>query len=109
MRQVNLIELSSYLSQIYKEINLYYSNEVSDWIDDIRNMENNAEEISEDINVDGNGEILKEYNRPIYKHDGCIRPCIYFKETYLNDGTVDTYYYLPTYDYYKYIKTLSNL
>ena len=68
MKQVNLLELSSYLSEIYKEIGYYYSNEVSDWIDDIRNMENNAEEINEDINIDGDGEILKEYNIPLYKY-----------------------------------------
>lgn len=104
MKQVNLLELSTYLSSIYKEIGYYYSNEVSDWMDDIRNMENNADEIREDINVDGNGEILKEFNFPIYKGDRCIRPCIYFKEIYLNDGTVDTCYYLSNYDYYKYIK-----
>jgi hypothetical protein len=104
MKQVNLLELSTYLSSIYKEIGYYYSNEVSDWMDDIRNMENNAEEINEDINVDGNGEMLKEFNFPIYKGDKCIRPCIYFKETYLNDGTVETLYYLSTYDYNKYIK-----
>ena len=109
MRQVNLLELSTYLSQIYKEIDYYYSNEVSDWMDDIRNMENNAEEINEDINIDGDGELLKEYNTPIYKGGNCIRPCVYFKYTYLKDGTVDTSYYLPNYDYYKYIKVLSNL
>lgn len=104
MRQVNLLELSTYLSQIYKEIGYYYSNEVSDWMDDIRNMKNNAEEIKEDINSNGEGEILKEFNFPIYKGDKCVRPCIYFKEIYLNDGTVDIQYYLSNYDYNKYIK-----
>ena len=109
MKQINLIELSSYLSKIYKEIGFYYSNEPCDWMDDIRNMESNAEEISEDINVDGDGKILKEYNTPIYKNGDCIRPCVYFEHTYLKDGTVKTNYYLSTYDYYKYIKVLSNL
>lgn len=104
MKQVNLVELSSYLSEIYKEIGYYYSNEVSDWINDIRNMEDNAEEIKEDINIDGDGEILKEYNIPLYAGDKCIRPCVYFKDTFSKDGTVDTCYYLTNYDYYKYIK-----
>lgn len=95
MRQVDLLELSTYLSSIYKEIGYYYSNEPCDWMDDIRNMENNAEEIQEDINVNGDGEILKEYNTPIYKDDKCVRPCVYFKYTYLKNGTVDTTCYLP--------------
>lgn len=104
MKEVNLIELSSYLSKIYKEIGYYYSNEPCDWMDDIRNMEENADELHAYVNKDGEDETLKEFNFPIYKGDKCVRPCVYFKYTYLNDGTVYTSYYLSNYDYNKYIK-----
>ena len=104
MKQINSIELSTYLSNIYKGIGYFYSNEPCDWLDDIRNMEENAEEIKKHININGDDETLKEFNFPIYKGDRCVRPCVYFKHTYLKDGTVETNYYLSNYDYNKYIK-----
>lgn len=43
MKRVNYVELCTYLSNVYKEsTNTYYSNEPSDWLDDLMNYESNA-------------------------------------------------------------------
>ena len=43
MKKVNLVELCTYLANVYKEATgKYYSNELSDWLDDIERYENNA-------------------------------------------------------------------
>lgn len=86
--KISINQLAIYLSNVYSKIeNKWYSQDVNDWLDDIREFENNANE------TDGN---LYVYNNMIYNKQGeSERLTIGFKYIYFNNGTVDVEYYLP--------------
>ena len=87
-KKVSANQLAVYLSKVYSKLeNKWYSQDVNDWIDDIREIENNVSE------TDGN---LYIYDSIIYNKQGeSERLTIGFKYIYFYDGTVDIEYYLP--------------
>lgn len=87
-KKVSVNQLAVYLSKVYANLyNEWYSQEVDDWLDDIREIENNANEI--DIN-------FYIYDNIIYNKKGeSERLTIGFEYIYFDDGTVDIEYYLP--------------
>ena len=87
-KEVSANQLAIYLSNVYSKLeNKWYSQDVNDWLDDIREIENNANEI------DGN---LYVYDSTIYNKKGeSERLTIGFKYITFDDGTVDIEYYLP--------------
>ena len=87
-KKVNLDELYKYLAGTFTKLyNQAYLQYASDWMDDIREMENNANEI------DGN---LYVYDNLFYNKKGeSERVTIGFKYITFDDGTVDVEYYLP--------------
>lgn len=104
MKRVNLVELCTYLSNVYKECtNTYYSNEPSDWLDDLRQYENNATYLgsSDDGQVENYEVDDIEYIRDTGK---CLR--ISFNIDYITtpSGEVVSNFYLNDYDYRKYVK-----
>lgn len=104
MRRVNLIELCTYFSNVYKETtNTYYSNEPSDWLDDLRNYENNATYLGTTNN--GQVENYKVNDVSFIKETGkCFR--ISFNIDYITtaSGQVVSNFYLSDYDFRKYVK-----
>ena len=87
-KKVNLDELYKYLAgtftKLYNQGYLQYTN---DWLDDIREMENNANETADSFYI---------YDNIIYNKNGeSERVTIGFKYIYFEDGTVDIEYYLP--------------
>ena len=87
-KKVSLDELYKYLAttftKLYNQVYLQYA---SDWMEEIREFENNANE------TDGN---LYIYDTTIYNKNGeSERLTIAFKYITFNDGTVDVEYYLP--------------
>ena len=87
-KKVNLDELYKYLAGTFTKLHHQgYLQYASDWLDDIRERENNANE------TDGN---LYIYDSTIYNRQGeSERLTIGFKYIYFDDGTVDVEYYLP--------------
>lgn len=104
MKRVNLVELCTYLSNVYKETtNTYYSNEPSDWLDDLRNYENNA--IYLGSSNDGQVENY-EVDDVEFIHDTGEMLRINFNIDYIttSSGEVVSNFYLSDYDYRKYVK-----
>ena len=87
-KKVNLSQLTVYLSKVYAKLyNKWYSQDVNDRLDDIREMENNANETADSFYI---------YDSTIYNKNGeSERVTIAFKYIYFEDGTVDIEYYLP--------------
>ena len=87
-KKVSINQLAVYLSNVYSKVeNKLYSQDVNDWLDDIREMENNANE------TDGNFYV---YDNLFYNKQGeSERLTIGFKYIKFEDGTVDVEYYLP--------------
>ena len=87
-KKVNLTQLAVYLSDVYSKLeNKWCSQDVNDWLDDIREFENNANETDNNFYV---------YDNIIYNKQGeSERLTIGFKYIYFDDGTVDIEYYLP--------------
>lgn len=87
-KKVSINQLAVYLSKVYAKLeNKWYSQDVNDWLDNIREFENNTNE------TNGNFYI---YDNIIYNKNGeSERLTIGFKYIYFDDGTVDIEYYLP--------------
>lgn len=87
-KKVNLTQLAVYLSKVYAKLeNKWYSQDVNDWLDNIREFENNANETDNSFYI---------YDSIIYNKQGeSERLTIAFKYIYFDDGTVDIEYYLP--------------
>ena len=87
-KKVNLDELYKYLSATFTKLhNQVYLQYASDWLDDIREMENNANETDSNFYI---------YDNIIYNKKGeSERVTIGFKYITFDDGTVDVEYYLP--------------
>ena len=87
-KKVSINQLAVYLSKVYSKLeNKCYSQDVNDWLDDIREMENNANEIDDNLYV---------YDITIYNKQGeSERLTIGFKYITFDNGTVDVEYYLP--------------
>ena len=87
-KKVNLDELYKYLATTFTKLhNKVYLQYASDWLDDIREMENNANETDNNFYV---------YDNIFYNKQGeSERLTIGFKYIYFDDGTVDVEYYLP--------------
>lgn len=87
-KNVSINQLAVYLSNVYSKLeNKWYSQDVNNWLDNIRDFENNTNEI------DGN---LYIYDNIIYNKKGeSERLTIGFKYITFDDGTVDVEYYLP--------------
>ena len=87
-KKVSINQLAVYLSKVYANLyNKWYSQDVNDWLDNIREFESNANEI------DGN---LYVYDNLFYNKQGeSERVTIGFKYITFDDGTVDVEYYLP--------------
>lgn len=86
--KISINQLAIYLSNVYSKLeNKWYSQDVNNWLDNIREFENNANE------TDGN---LYVYDNIIYNKQGeNERLTIAFKYNTFEDGTVDVEYYLP--------------
>lgn len=87
-KKVNLDELYKYLAttftKLYNQVYLQYA---SDWMEEIREFENNANETADNFYT---------YDNIIYNKQGeSERLTIGFKYNYFDDGTVDIEYYLP--------------
>ena len=87
-KKVNLYELYEYLAttftKLHHQVYLQYAN---DWMEEIREMENNANETNDNFYV---------YDNIIYNKQGeSERLTIGFKYIYFDDGTVDVEFYLP--------------
>lgn len=104
MRRVNLVELCTYFSNVYKEAtNTYYSNEPSDWLDDLRNYENNATYLG--CTNDGKVENYRVNTiECINKMGKALR--INFDIDYITtpSGQVVSNFYLSDYDFKKYVR-----
>ena len=100
MRQVDGMELCTYLANVHKEVfNKYYSNDFCDWLDTIEQYESNANLISEDNNV-----CIYEVDEIGFNKKGeCYRISFLIKNITIND-TVNTSFYLSNYDYERYVK-----
>ena len=87
-KKVSITQLAVYLSDVYSKLeNKWCSQDVNDWLDDIREFENNANETDNNFYV---------YDNIIYNKQGeSERLTIGFKYIYFDDGTVDIEYYLP--------------
>ena len=87
-KNVSITQLTIYLSNVYSRLkNKWYSQDVNDWLDDIREIENNANETADSFYI---------YDSMIYNKKGeSERLTIAFKYITFNDGTVDVEYYLP--------------
>ena len=87
-KKVNLDELYKYLAGTFTKLyHQVYLQDTNDWLDDIREMENNANEIADSFYI---------YDNIIYNKQGeSERLTIGFKYVYFDDGTVDVEYYLP--------------
>lgn len=100
MRQVDGVELCTYLANVHKEVfDEYYSNEFSDWIDTIRQYESNANLISEE----GNTCIYEVDEVGFNKKGECYTISFELKYITIND-TVNTQFYLSNYNYERYVK-----
>lgn len=103
MRKVDYVELCTYLANVYKEATgKYYSNELSDWWDDIRQYENNVDYV--ETSEDGKTERydVDELTR-VAETGKCMR--ISFSIKYITIGnTVNTMLYLSESDYERYVK-----
>lgn len=86
--KISANQLTIYLSNVYSKLeNKWYSQDVNNWLDEIREFENNANE------TDNN---FYTYDNIIYNKNGeSERLTIGFKYIYFDDGTVDVEYYLP--------------
>lgn len=87
-KKVSINQLVVYLSNVYSKLeNKWYSQEVNDWLDDMREIENNANEIDNNLCI---------YDNVIYNKQGeSERLTIAFKYITFDDGTIDVEYYLP--------------
>ena len=87
-KKVSVNKLTIYLSNVYSNLeNKWYSQDVNDWLDNIKEFESNASE------TDGG---LYVYDNIIYNKQGeSERLTIGVKYIYFDDGTVDIEYYLP--------------
>lgn len=87
-KKVSINQLAVYLSNVYSKLyNKWYSQDTNDWMDDIREMENNANKMDDNFYIYGN---------IIYNKKGeSERLTIGFKYITFDDGTVDVEYYLP--------------
>lgn len=87
-KKVSLNQLAIYLSNVYSKLyNKWYSQEVNNWLDNIIEFENNANEMDNNLCI---------YDNIIYNKQGeSERLTIGFKYIYFDDGTVDVEYYLP--------------
>lgn len=86
-KKVSINQLAVYLSNVYTKLeNKWYSQDVNDWMDDIRKLENNS------IYTSCNWYI---YDSMIYNENGeAERLTIGFKDVEI-DGIIDIEYYLP--------------
>lgn len=104
MKRVNLIELCTYFANVYKEAtDTYYSNEPSDWLDDLRNYENNATYLGS--STDGKIENYEVNDISFIKETGkCFR--ISFNIDYIGTSysQIVSNFYLSDYDFRKYVK-----
>ena len=87
-KKVNLDELYKYLSttftKLHHQVYLQYTN---DWMEEIREFENNANETADSFYI---------YDSTIYNKKGeSERVTIGFKYITFDNGTVDVEYYLP--------------
>lgn len=102
MKKVDYVELCTYLANVYKEATgKFYSNELSDWWDDIRQYENNANYV--ETSDDGN---VERYDVDELTHIAETGKCmrISFSIEYITIGdTVNTMLYLSESDYRKYV------
>ena len=87
-KKVSINQLAVYLSNVYTKLeNKWYSQDVNNWMDDIRELENNSIFQSRNWYV---------YDSMVYNKKGeSERLTVAFKYIYFDDGTVDTEYYLP--------------
>lgn len=87
-KKVSINQLAVYLSNVYSKLeNKWYSQNVNDWLDNIREFENNANETDSNFYI---------YDNIIYNKQGeSERLTIGIKYIYFDDGTVDIEYYLP--------------
>ena len=87
-KKVSANQLTVYLSKVYAKLyNKWYSQDVNDWLDNIRDFENNANETNDSLYI---------YDNIIYNKKGeSERLTIGVKYIYFDDGTVDVEYYLP--------------
>lgn len=86
--KISINQLSLYLSKVYSKLeNKWYSQDVNDWLDNIREFENNTNRMDDNFYI---------YDNIIYNKQGeSERLTIGFKYIYFDDGTVDVEYYLP--------------
>lgn len=86
--KISINQLAIYLSKVYSELeNKWYSQDVNNWLDNIREFENNANRMDDNFYI---------YDNIIYNKNGeSERLTIAFKYIYFDDGTVDVEYYLP--------------
>lgn len=104
MKRVNLIELCTYFSNVYKEATgKYYSNELSDWLDDIERYENNATYLG---STNGGKVENYEVDDMEYIKDTGKMLRINFNIDYITtpSGEVVSNFYLSNYDFRKYVK-----
>lgn len=87
-KKLSINQLAVYLSNVYTKVNdKWCSQDVNDWIDDIREFENNAKLIDNNFYI---------YDSVFYNKQGeSEHLTIGFKYIYFDDGTVDIEYYLP--------------
>lgn len=87
-KKVSLDELYKYLAATFTKLHhQVYLQYASDWMDEIREMENNASETADNFYI---------YDNIIYNKKGeSERLTIGFKYITFDDGTVDVEYYLP--------------
>lgn len=87
-KKVSINQLAVYLSNTYSKLeNKWYSQDVNDWLDNIKEFESNASETNNKLYV---------YDNIIYNKQGeSERLTIGVKYIYFEDGTVDIEYYLP--------------
>lgn len=87
-KKVSINQLTIYLSNVYSKLeNKWYSQDVNNWLDNIREFENNANETADNFYT---------YDNIIYNKQGeSERLTIGVKYIYFDDGTVDIEYYLP--------------
>lgn len=87
-KKVTIDELYKHLATTFTKLyNMVYLQYTSDWMEEIREFESNANLIDNDFYV---------YDNLFYNKKGeCERLTIGFKYVYFDDGTVDIEYYLP--------------